>query len=86
MADDWVLGTIFLRKYQFTFNPDLKQYYFYTQEEQDSSDSSGGKVKVNVLIIIIIGTIIIVAVACFLLFKFYLYDLFQRKKKWRKWQ
>ena len=77
----WIMGKPFLRKYQFTFNPDLKQYYFYTQEEQDSSDSSGGKVKVNVLIIIIIGTIIIVAVACFLLFKFYLYDLFQRKKR-----
>ena len=80
----WIMGKPFLRKYQFTFNPDLKQFYFYNQDVQDSSDSSDsskGKVHVNVVIIIIIVTIIIVAVACFLLFKFYLYDLFMRKKR-----
>ena len=82
---NWIMGKPFLSKYQFSFNPDSKQFYFYRDEKdskdsKDSNDSNGG-IKVNVLIIIIIGTIILVSVVCFLLFKFYLYDLFMRKRR-----
>lgn len=79
----WVMGKPFLRKYQFSFNIESKQFSFYSQEiEKDTNYSKGGgKVKVNILIIVIIGTILLVSVACFLLFKFYLYDIFIRKRR-----
>ena len=49
LADDWVLGTIFLRKYQFTFNVDSKTigYYksmnTYKRDDIDIDDYSSDK-------------------------------------------
>ena len=74
----WAMGKPFLRKYQFSINPDNNLIHFYLEKEEQDS---GGKINVSVLIFSIIATIIIVAVICFLLFKFYLYDIFLRKKR-----
>ena len=49
VADDWILGTVFLRKYQFTFNVDSKTigYYksmnTYKRDDMDIDDDSSDK-------------------------------------------
>ena len=50
VADDWILGTIFLRKYQLTFNVDSKTigYYksinIYKRDDTDIDDDSSDKI------------------------------------------
>ena len=89
---NWIMGKPFLRKYQFIFNPDKKQLFFYSNREgengKDKEENNGenrgegqnNHLLVKILIIIFI-TIIVVSSICFVLFKYYLYDKFNRKKR-----
>jgi hypothetical protein len=84
MEKDWKLGKPFLRKYLFVFNYDENYINFYensceNSKKNEEPESKG--ISMTVLILAIIGTVIIVLIACFLIFKFYLYDKFFRKKR-----
>ena len=80
-------GKPFLKKYLFTFNYDSKNVYFYLPGESGKeNDKQNGKKKDNkvsivILIIAIIATVIVVSVICYLIFKFFLYERFFRKKR-----
>ena len=101
---NWVMGKPFLKKYQFSFNPDNKQIYFYSNKEEEKEENdeeeekkgndseqnknqnnekidSTGKINIKMLIIIIFAIIIVVSIICFILFKYYLSDKFNRKKR-----
>ena len=88
----WRLGKPFLKKYHFTFNYNEKFISFYLNTDNTDDDKNNGNSGQNggdknggisyvALVIIIIGTIILVLIICFLVFKFYLYDKFFRKKR-----
>ena len=87
----WIMGKPFLRKYQFILNPDKKQLFFYSNKEGDngkgkeeSRKEDGGEGQGNhilVILLIIFITIVVVSAICFALFKYYLYDMFNRKKR-----
>ena len=99
---NWVMGKPFLKKYQFSFNPDNKQIYFYSNKEEEKEENdeeeekkgndgeqnqknekidSTGKINITMLIVIIFAIIIVVSIICFILFKYYLSDKFNRKKR-----
>ena len=73
------LGKPFLKKYLFSFNYEDKNVYFYVPEEKE--EGNGKNISVAVLVISIIATIIVVSVICFLIFKFFLYEKFFKKKR-----
>lgn len=88
---NWIMGKPFLRKYQFIFNPDKKQLFFYSNRERENGkdkEENNGEIRVEVkgnhlliILLIIFITIIVVSSICFVLFKYYLYDKFNRKKR-----
>ncbi len=78
----WVLGKPFLRKYFFTFNYDKKDIDFYINSCKKAEEKPKKTyISLPVLIIIVIITILVVLTACFLIFKFCLYDKLFRKKR-----
>ena len=83
-------GKPFLKKYLFTFNYDSKKVYFYSTagngKENDGRENGNGnkkdnKVSIVILVISIFATIIVVSIICYLIFKYFLYDKFFRKKR-----
>ena len=72
------MGKPFLKKYLFTFNYENNNIYFYIPGEKDKDNKD---VSIAIVIISIIGTIIVVSVICYLIFKFFLYDKFFKKKR-----
>ena len=64
---DWVLGTVFLRKFQFVFNEESKTIGYYRQPQQDNDDNNsnnkddlneGKKTNIIKIMIIIILAVI----------------------------
>ena len=87
---NWVMGKPFLKKYQFSINPDNKQIYFYSKKDEEGKETkenqnnnSDGKININITIIIVIIFVIIIVVSaiCFILFKYILYEKFNRKRR-----
>ena len=74
-VNDWILGNLFMRKYQFVFNLDTKEIGFYnpklTKEQNgDGNNSSGSKTILYILLIIAL-IIIIIGVGIFIKMKFF---------------
>ena len=83
---NWEMGKPFLKKYLFTINQPDKYVAFYNSENENDSHDNYDKeekegISPTIFILVIIGTIIVVSLFCFLIFKFYLYDKYFRKKK-----
>jgi len=68
---DWVLGTVFLRKFQFVFDEDSRKIGFYRQFQENKEDNNNGndndnnnqnitKTVVIIILIIIFSTLLIV--------------------------
>ena len=85
----WIMGKPFLKNYQFIFNPDNKQIYFYLNKENDESNKNTEKesnlpkekISITLMIVIISIAIVIISVICFILFKCYLIEKYNRKKR-----
>ena len=79
---EFILGRPFLKKYLFTFNYDEKYISFYEgQEEKEKKGNDNKGISLSIFIMAIIGTIIVVSIISFLIFKFFIYDKFFRKKR-----
>jgi hypothetical protein len=74
-VNDWILGNLFMRKYQFVFNLDTKEIGFYnpslTKEENADGKNSNGSNAVLYILLIIALIIIIIGVGIFIKMKFF---------------
>ena len=77
----FILGKPFLKKYLFTFNYYEKYISFYEGQEEKGKGNGNKGISLSIFILVIIGTIIVVAIISFIIFKFYLYDKYFRKKR-----
>jgi len=88
--DNWFFGSIFLRKYQFVFNPDSKMINFYdvnitdensiNTESEDNNKDKNGKLKYFLVIFgIIISWIIFIVVGIFI--GKYIYKKYNKKQR-----
>ena len=75
---NFIMGKPFLKKYQFSFNPETKQIYLYAKEKEKKKKEIS---TLKLMIFTIIFTVLIVFISCFLIFKFYLYNKLYRKKR-----
>ena len=73
----WKMGKPFLKKFQFAFNYDQKTLTFYNRIDEPKQKG----ISAAVFILAIFATIIVVAIICFIIFKFFLYERFFRKKR-----
>ena len=80
---NWEMGRPFLKKYLFTINQIEKYISFYgiEKENNENSDTENEGISTTTFVLAIFGTIILVSIICFLIFKFYLYDKYFRKKR-----
>ena len=82
----WMMGKPFLRKYPFTVNIDEKYLSFYSDTDQNKSPSNddGNQSKgisVTSLWIIVCCTVVIISILSFLIFRFFLYEKYFKKKR-----
>ena len=77
------MGKPFLKKYQFSFNPDNKQIFFYSKKDDNKgkTDDLNWKLNLGTIAIIVVVTVIIVSIIFFLIFKFFIYDKINKKKR-----
>ena len=75
---NWIMGKPFLKKYQFSFNPESKYIYFYSKKDKEEKKK---QISLKLMIYLIFLTIVFVSLAFFLFFKFYLYDKIKKKKR-----
>ena len=80
---NWIMGKPFLKKYQFSFNPDNKQIFFYSKKDDNKgkTDELNGKMNLGTIVIIVLITVINVSIIFFLIFKFFIYEKINRKKR-----
>ena len=78
------MGKIFVKKYQFSFNPDKKTITFYSSNNNNGGkDGDKNNGNSNYLIYIIFGGIIflLLIIIGILIWKFYLKEKYLRKKR-----
>ena len=76
----FIMGKPFLKKYQFALNYKMQNIIFYRDDERGGGDL-GNKISIQVFVVVLIGTIVLVLLISYIIFKFYLYERFFRKKR-----
>ena len=81
--NNWVMGKLFVKKYQFSFNPDKKSITFYSTNNNEIIDDNKKKENTNYLIYVVFGGIIFILliIIVILIWKFYLKEKYLRKKR-----
>ena len=81
----WTMGKPFLRKYPFTVNIDQKYFTFYYDTDLNKPSPNEGKshegISTTSLWIIICCTVVIISILSFLIFRFFLYEKYFKKKR-----
>ena len=81
-----IVGKPFMKKYQFSFEPDKKLIYFYStknkkSEIKDNNINNNENKKYIFIIIVIICAFVLILAFIFFLFKFFLMKYMNRAKK-----
>jgi hypothetical protein len=75
------MGKPFVKKYQFSFDPDKKMIFFFNNIQMKDNDFYNNQSSFIIIIIIVIGTFIFICLIFFLSVKLYLIKRMNRTKK-----
>ena len=76
-----IMGKPFLKKYQFSFEPNNKLIYFYSQFNTKQDNIKPNDSNNYIYILIVLCSFLFVSLIFFLFFKFYFIKLMNRTKK-----
>ena len=76
-----IMGKPFVKKYQFSFDPDRKMIFFFNNIQMKDNDFYNNQSSFIIIIIIVIGTFIFICLIFFLSVKLYLIKRMNRTKK-----
>ena len=76
-----IMGKPFVKKYQFSFDPDKKMIFFFNNIQMKDNDFYNNQSSFIIIIIIVIGTFIFICLIFFLSVKLYLIKRMNRTKK-----
>ena len=78
-VDQWIFGKIFMNKFQFVFNSEMKTIGYYTQINKHLKNEKYFEIKYLKILIIVI--IMVVVFSCFWIFSYKKRNIFNKDKK-----